>query len=90
MQLTAALLATLALLCTVFFNFAQAVPLTPSRNDADACASLADCDSCGSSLFWLPEVCHSQSLPLQSTRVDVGSPLTRKAVPRRTVTLGGS
>ncbi|KAH9933409.1 uncharacterized protein B0H18DRAFT_644432 [Fomitopsis serialis] len=46
MQLTAALLATLALLCTVFFNFAQAVPLTPSRNDAEACASLTDCDSC--------------------------------------------
>jgi len=45
MRLTAALLATLALLCTVF-NLAQAAPLAPSRNDAEACARPTDCDSC--------------------------------------------
>ncbi|KAH9913878.1 uncharacterized protein B0H18DRAFT_960132 [Fomitopsis serialis] len=43
MRLTAALLATLTLLWTVFL--AQAVPLTVSRNDAETCVSLTDCDS---------------------------------------------
>ncbi|KAH9913874.1 uncharacterized protein B0H18DRAFT_1125967 [Fomitopsis serialis] len=44
MRPTAALFATLTLLCTVFL--AQAVPFKPSRNDAEACARLTECDSC--------------------------------------------
>ncbi|KAH9913866.1 uncharacterized protein B0H18DRAFT_1047345, partial [Fomitopsis serialis] len=86
MRLTTALLATVTLLCTVFV--AQAVPVTPSRHDAIACARLTDCDSCGTSyLRWLPPSCHSQSLLLQSARAVVGSHWTRKLVKRRKTTL---
>ncbi|KAH9913872.1 uncharacterized protein B0H18DRAFT_1047432, partial [Fomitopsis serialis] len=87
MRLTTALLATVTLLCTVFV--AQAVPLTPARHDAIACARLIDCDSCGtSSLAWLPPNCHSQSRLLQSAQVVVGSHSTRKPVKRRRTTPG--
>ncbi|KAH9913865.1 uncharacterized protein B0H18DRAFT_1125953 [Fomitopsis serialis] len=45
MRLTAAVLAALTLLCTVFL--AQAAPLTLRfQHDATACARLTDCDSC--------------------------------------------